>query len=358
MELWGSHFMVISGGEPFTYESEGKGMLDIFEEFSDQFFLVYTNGTKLSPRVAERLGKLGNVTPAVSVEGLEAETDARRGRGTFAKILKAMENLRQAGVPFGVSATVTRATAEKILNDEFVEFFFEKQGALYSWVFQYMPIGRGYDVEMMLTPQQRVALLHRTWKLIREKEYFIADFWNCATASSGCIAAGGGIGGGYFYIDWNGNVAPCVFNPIFVDNIAEVFARGGDLNSVISSPLFTKVRCWQRDYFLDRPANEGGNLFAPCLMRDHHQQMRQIAAEAKAIPLDADTACAFQDAAYYQAMVQYGHDMAKLTHDLWRDFRDGQPSRESKRKSPPYQDKIHSGNEKRNSFQSQTSIPS
>ncbi|HFB61358.1 MAG TPA: radical SAM protein, partial [Bacteroidetes bacterium] len=68
-DIFGSRFMVISGGEPFMYRADGKTILDIFEEFNDMFFLVYTNGTLITEGLADKLAKLANVTPAISVEG-------------------------------------------------------------------------------------------------------------------------------------------------------------------------------------------------------------------------------------------------------------------------------------------------
>ncbi len=99
---WGSHFTVVSGGEPFMYRSQGKTLFDVFERLRDTYFLVFTNGTLLDERVAERLAALANVTVAVSVEGFEQETDARRGPGVFRKVERALDLLRAAGVPFGV----------------------------------------------------------------------------------------------------------------------------------------------------------------------------------------------------------------------------------------------------------------
>lgn len=69
------------------YKSEGKTLLDIFEKYNDMFFLVYTNGTLITPEIAKRLAKLGNATPAISVEGYEKETDERRGKGVYKKFL-------------------------------------------------------------------------------------------------------------------------------------------------------------------------------------------------------------------------------------------------------------------------------
>jgi MoaA/NifB/PqqE/SkfB family radical SAM enzyme len=319
VKLWGSHFTVISGGEPFIYKDDGKTLLDIFERHSDQYFLVYTNGTLITLDVAKRLGELGNVTPAISVEGLEMETDDRRGKGVFKRILKAFENLRCAGVPFGISTTAFKHNCERIQDDEFVRFFFEEQGALYQWIFQYMPIGRSYTLDLMVTPEQRLRMYERTWELVRERNLFVADFWNSGTVSSGCIAAGGSYGGGYFYIDWNGSVAPCAFNPFSVDNIKEVYAEEGDLNTVLFSSLLTETRNWQREYFDDKPNHERGNLLVPCPIRDHHRRMRAIIDKVHAVPIDDDGAHALADSAYGRGMAEYGDKVDCLSCPLWKE---------------------------------------
>ena len=77
----GNRFFVISGGEPLAYKSDGKGVLDLAERYRDSLFLMYTNGTLIDDDVARRMGSLGNITPAVSVEGLRERTEQRRGRG-------------------------------------------------------------------------------------------------------------------------------------------------------------------------------------------------------------------------------------------------------------------------------------
>jgi len=109
--LWSLRFITISGGEPLAYRSQGQDLLGILSRHAQCYFLVYTNGTLIDDRMAERIAAAGNITPAISVEGFEARTDARRGRGVFQRILKAMAALRRVAVPFGVSLTVTRENA-------------------------------------------------------------------------------------------------------------------------------------------------------------------------------------------------------------------------------------------------------
>ncbi|HQP89813.1 MAG TPA: radical SAM protein, partial [Bacteroidales bacterium] len=153
----GIYFVTVSGGEPFMWPH----LLDIMEKHHDMFFQIYTNGTLITKDVANRLGKLGNAAPAISIEGFEKETDARRGEGTFKRIMEAMDNLRNAGVPFGFSATPTKLNIETLMSDEFIDLMIEK-GCSIGWFFQYVPIGRKPDVSLMATPEQRFRLRRRS----------------------------------------------------------------------------------------------------------------------------------------------------------------------------------------------------
>ncbi len=316
-ELWGARFMVISGGEPLLYKSQGKTILDLFEKYDDMFFLMYTNGTLIDENIAKRMAELGNITPAISVEGLKKETEERRGRGVFEKILSAFENLREAGVPFGASVTATRKNIDILLTDEFYDFYFEEQGCSYMWIFHYMPIGRDYNISLMPTPKERVELF-RKWKdVMKNKRYFVADFWNSGTLANGCIAFARP--GGYFYIDWHGNIMPCVFVPYYKDNVKELFAKGKNLNDAIMSDFFKKGREWQFRYALMRKGKETGNLLMPCSIRDHYENFRRIADEVKVRPEDEEAAKALKDKKYYQEMVKFDKELAELTDKIWKE---------------------------------------
>ena len=108
-----------------------------------------------------------------------------------------------------------------MLSDAVLETFVDGLGALYAFVFHYMPIGRA-SLERMMTAEQRMRLYERTWSLIRERHLFVVDFWNGATGSNGCLA--GGRPGGYFHVNWNGDVSPCVFFPCSPVNVRDVYA--------------------------------------------------------------------------------------------------------------------------------------
>ena len=116
-----------------------------------------------------------------------------------------------------------------------------KQGALYGFIFQYMPIGRSFTLDLMPTPQQRLWMWRRSWEIIRERQIFLADFWNHGTLSQGCISAGRDNGGGYLYVDWNGAVSPCVFMPYSPVNINDVLRRGQDAERRVGRPVLCRA---------------------------------------------------------------------------------------------------------------------
>ncbi len=311
-ELWGSHFTVISGGEPLLY----KGIFDIAKKHKDTFFLMYTNGTLIDDKVARRLAELGNITPAISVEGFEKETDARRGKGVYKRIGKAMDNLNNAGVPFGLSITATKDNVDIVTSDEFYDFYFEKEPkAIYGWIFHYMPIGRSYTIELMPTPEQRLFMWEKNRKIVQERKIFIADFWNDGTVSDGCIS--GGRTGGYFYINWNGDCAPCVFAPYAVHNINEVYKNGGNLNTVLNSEFFRAIRKWQDEYAYKQPKDKKGNLIRTCAIRDHYGMYYELIKDHKPHPIDEDARDAFRDEKYRKELTAYGEKIEELTKGIW-----------------------------------------
>jgi len=314
-EKWGSWFTVISGGEPFMWRDGDIDIIEIARRHQEQYFLVYTNGTLIDEKTAKRLAEVGNMTMAISVEGFEKETDARRGKGTYKRILNAFKNLRSAGVPFGISVTATPENAELLISKEMIKFYFDEQGALYEWLFQYMPIGRGVEVKRQVPPDIRRKMWEREQEIVRKERLFFADFWNSGPFASGCIA--GGRSGGYLYIDWNGNIYPCVFVPYWKDNINELYAQGKTLTDALFSDLFVGVREWQRSYNYQKPPYERGNEIRPCLIRDHHEAAHNLFIKTNAKPAYPSAALSLKDPDYYNGMLQYDNEIAKLLDPIW-----------------------------------------
>lgn len=320
-DIFGNRFVVISGGEPLMYKSQGKTILDIFEKYDDTFFIFYTNSTLITKEVAERLAKAANAYPQISVEGFEEETDGRRGKGVFQRILKSMAYLREAGVPFAVSVTATRVNINTLLKDEFYEFWLEKQGASYMWLFQLMPIGRGKEVfDLMPPPEERVKL-YRKFEEMLAKGYPLADFWNSGVLANGCIAYGRP--GGYMYIDWNGNIMPCVFIPYYVDNIYDLYKQGKTLADVLLSDFFKKGREWQRKYGYACP-KKAENWLMPCSIRDHYKYFREVILPSNAKGEDEFAEEAKNSKKYFESLVEYDQKLKQLTQPIWdKEYREG-----------------------------------
>ena len=62
----GNYFVVLTGGEPYLLKD---GLLRLFRKHNDMYFLVFTNGTMLDEPLVNELARLGNVAPALSLEG-------------------------------------------------------------------------------------------------------------------------------------------------------------------------------------------------------------------------------------------------------------------------------------------------
>lgn len=313
---WGNRFMVISGGEPFMYNDNGKTLFDIWEKYNEMFFLVYTNGTMIGKDTAEKLAELGNVTPALSVEGFEKETDERRGRGIFQKVIEAAKNLREAGVPFGVSVTSTSKNFEILMDDRFYDYVFQELGASYMWMFQLMPIGKAKDVrELMITPEQRVNLYRKWEKLLEEKKYSIADFWNSGVLSDGCIAYGRR--GGYLYIDWNGNIMPCVFVPFYEDNIIDLYSNGKKLANALFSDLFVNGRNWQKEFGLAHKKNPHNWLMA-CSIRDNWSDFKKKIISKNSKPEDNAAKEIMVSKEFDEFLKDFDKKLSEKTIPIWK----------------------------------------
>jgi MoaA/NifB/PqqE/SkfB family radical SAM enzyme len=235
----------------------------MLEDHPDIFFQVYTNGTLMDQETADRIAELGNVAVVVSCEGYGEETDRWRGKGVFQKIMDAMDNLRQARVILGSSATVTRHNVETVASEEFIDMLVDK-GVVAQMYFLYLPVNGQGDINLMVTPKQRDYLRRQVMRFRTEKPLFVLDFWNDGPHVEGCIAGGRR----YFHINANGDVEPCVYTHIAQHNIRDV-----SLAEALDSKLFRCIRNRQ-------PHNS--NHLRPCMIIDNPRIYREVIEECGA----------------------------------------------------------------------------
>jgi MoaA/NifB/PqqE/SkfB family radical SAM enzyme len=290
----GIHLVMITGGEPFLR----KDLFDLFEKHEDSIFQVYTNATLIDEKMVERFVELGNVVPAISLEGLKEETDGRRGKGQFDRISKVMDWLRNAGIFFAVSTTQTSKNTEVLTSDAFVDFLVEK-GCILLWNFHYVPIGRDPDLSLMATPEQRARMRERLIDFRATQPMLFVDFWNDGCLTQGCIAAGRK----YFHVNARGDVEPCVFCHFASDNIKEK-----SLAEALNSPLFKEIRSRQ-------PFSE--NYFRPCLLMDHPQEGREVALRHAKYFTHEGAECLFTD--FARAIDAYAMAYEEIADAAWKE---------------------------------------
>ena len=260
----GTHVYIYTGGEPLVRKHD---LINLCEAHPDCAFLSFTNATLIDEEFVQDMIRVANFVPAISVEGFEEATDARRGEGTYAKVSRAMELLRENGLPFGVSCCYTSANASSIASEEFFDWLIEK-GALFAWVFTYMPVGVGSPTSLMVHADQREHLYRFIREMREKKPLFTLDFQNDGEFVGGCIAGGRR----YLHINAAGDVEPCVFA-----HYANVNIREASLLDALRSPLFMQ-------YYEGQPFND--NLLKPCPILENEGLLADMVKRAGAHSTD------------------------------------------------------------------------
>jgi len=255
-EMMGIYFVTVLGGEPLTYPH----LFRMLEAHPNIFFQVYSNGTLMTKEKAKRFADCGNAAVVLSIEGGEKETDSWRGKGVYKKIMNAFDYLREARVLIGSSATVTRQNVMTVSSEAFIDKMIS-MGSVAQMYFLYIPVNGMADFSLMVTPEQRNHLRKRVIETRNTKPLFVLDFWNDGPYVQGCIAGGRR----YFHINAKGDVEPCVYTHIAVDNIMHK-----SLKEVLNSPLFRSIRRRQ-------PHNP--NHLRPCMIIDNPHVLREVIAE-------------------------------------------------------------------------------
>lgn len=290
----GIGFYTILGGEPLAY----KPLFNVIEQNPDSIFQVFTNATMVNEKVVRKLGELGNAILVLSVEGLQQETDSRRGAGVFDKTMRAADMLRESGAPFMFSVTTTRKNVDMALSDEFIDLMIEK-GAIFGWYFNYMPVGRTPDLSLMPTPEQRDYIRRRTGEIRATKPLLLIDFWGDGALTNGCLAGGKE----FIHVTNNGDVEPCIFCHVSTDNIKEV-----SLTDALNSDFFKAIR---------RAQPFGTNHIRPCPLIDHPGAMASLVKKYGAVPTHEGADKILTD--FMPELKDYSIKVRDMYRDIWKE---------------------------------------
>ena len=228
----GSYFYSLLGGEPMLYPR----WWEIPLRHADCYFQIITNGMFLSEENVGRIGRAGNVTPLVSIDGLEPNNDQRRGNGVFAAAIEGIRRLHERKVLFGVATTITGQNVEEVLSDRYVEFFI-RHGAMYLWYYVYRPVGADPSPQFAVAREQMIELRKRLLALRRKHPIAIIDTYWDADGRAVCPAASG-LG---FHIGPQGSIEPCPPLSFACETVRD---HGGDLFETIDGSCF--LRGFQR----------------------------------------------------------------------------------------------------------------
>lgn len=289
----GVYTFLLSGGEPFVRSSD---MFKLAKAHNDCIFSPFTNGTLITEEIADEMLRVGNIIPSFSIEGYEEENDFRRGKGTFRKIVRSMDILKDHGLPFGASLCYTSRNTDCISASDFFDFLIE-HGAYYSWIFTYIPVGNSATMDLVATPRQREHMYHRVRMYRKTKPLFTIDFWNDGEYINGCIAGGRR----YLHINANGDFEPCAFVHYSDSNIREK-----TLLEALKSPLFMQ-------YHKHQPFNE--NLLRPCPMFDNAGALEKMVIASGAVSTDYESP---EDAhKLTEKMMEPTRRWAPVAKELW-----------------------------------------
>lgn len=260
----GTYMYIYSGGEPLVRKDD---IIALCEKHSECMFLAFTNATLIDEEFADEMLRVKNFVPAISVEGFEEATDSRRGKGTYKRIMKAMEILKRKKLPFGISCCYTRNNTEVIGSEAYFDDMIAA-GAKFAWFFTYMPVGVDAVPDLMVTAAQREHMYRQIRAFRKTKPIFTMDFWNDGEFVEGCIAGGRK----YLHINANGDIEPCAFIHYADSNIHKK-----TLLEAFRSPLFMEYRKSQ-------PFSE--NHLRPCPLLDNKGSLAKMVDASGAASTD------------------------------------------------------------------------
>lgn len=306
-EEMGVGIFTILGGEPLVVKDE---LFEICRKHNKSYFQFYTNGCLIDEKVASELQELGNLMPVISIEGYEKETDERRGKGVYEKVMEVMDLLKVKGIPFGYSVAVTNKNAELICSDEFIDFMIDK-GAYIGWHFLYMPVGKKPDLKLMPTPKQRKYLRDRWIDVRATKPIFIIDFWNDAPFVGGCIA-----GKHYIHVTSKGDVEPCIFTHFAVDNV-----KNKPLKEIMNSEYFKALRSKQP---------YGDNLYMPCMWIDHPEVGKEMHEKFGCYPTHEGADSILKDKKIRAGLAKYSQEVHEIYDPVWKEEQEAKKARKNR----------------------------
>jgi mycofactocin biosynthetic radical S-adenosylmethionine protein MftC len=226
----------IGGGEPFIRE-DFTGLLN-FAHDNGLVTCVSTNGMLIDNQLAKKLSKLDMLYLQVSLDGATEEVNDRiRGKGTYKKILNALDCLARHKVPFSINTVLTRLNFPQLetLRELAASYDAEMR------ISRFRPSGRAKQCIDTIGPEKWQLEEFAEWlaanDLVRTGDSFFCltsenrrrkGLDMCGAAKMTCC------------ISPDGSVYPCAFlqeSPFLVGNVKNTFFQHMWDNSLVFSNL-------------------------------------------------------------------------------------------------------------------------
>ena len=219
-------FFGLLGGEPLLYPQ----LFEIIGRHQDCYFQIFTNGTVLTAEVAAEMRRLGNVTPLISLEGLEQVSDERRGGSrVYQRSLEGLEHCRREKLMIGVATSVCQSNFQELVTEEFAREMC-RRGVHYLWYYIYRPVGPDPATELCLSTEQVVALRRFMVDLRPRVPLMIVDAYWDHEGRALCPAATGIS----HHINPMGDIEPCPPVHFARENVRD----GADLKALVQNSAF------------------------------------------------------------------------------------------------------------------------
>lgn len=223
----GVSFILLAGGEPLIR----RDIIRAAGTMSNIIFPIFTNGTYIDEDYFQLLDKCRNLIPVLSIEGGKEITDERRGQGIFEMVTGNMKTMREKGLIFGASITVTTENVREVVNKDYLESL-AVQGCKLIIFVEFVPV---IDESRHLAPGDvERAYMDEVLEPIRREmdEMLILSFPGDELAMGGCMAAGRE----FFHINSHGDAEPCPFSPY-----SDINVKDTSLKEAIASRLFEEL---------------------------------------------------------------------------------------------------------------------
>jgi MoaA/NifB/PqqE/SkfB family radical SAM enzyme len=223
----GISIVLLAGGEPLMRPD----LLELTEGQRGMIFPLFTNGLLLDEAMIERLAAQRHVIPVISLEGHQNDTDGRRGAGVHAHSLQAMARLRERGLFFGTSLTVTSQNLDTVSSPAYLHDLIASGCRLFFFV-EYVPTVPGTEF-LVLEEGQRAGLNRLLEELQRSLPGLFVALPGDEELYGGCLAAGRG----FVHVSAEGRLEPCPFAPF-----SDVSLRDAPLAEALRSPFMRALR--------------------------------------------------------------------------------------------------------------------